>query len=112
MKENAMRATEKMPCPCKTCRLVSSSYACDNKECPRWSAWWKDQWEMTRALFRTAKDALPNPAPVNKLQYDTPDHVRRYLAEDPCDNCKIPKDLCSTPCRSKKQWDGAKGGYE
>ena len=111
MEEITMNGAEKMPSPCKTCRLVSSSYGCDNKNCPRWSAWWKDQWERTRALFRAAMDV-----PVKKnpyaFQYDTPDQVRRYLSEDPCEKCKIPKDLCSTPCRSKKTWEDARGDWQ
>lgn len=110
MEDNMINVTEKTPCPCKTCRRVSNSYACDNKECTRWQEWWIEQWERTRVLFRAAKDIQPAPAPANKLQYDTPDHVRRYLAEDPCTKCKIPKDLCSTPCRSKKNWEDAKKG--
>ena len=109
MDKNTMKAVNKTPSPCKTCRQVSSSYSCDNKDCPRWKAWWLDQWERTRILLCSVKDAPPEENPY-AFQYDTPDHVRRYLSEDPCEKCKIPKEFCSTPCRSKKTWEDARGG--
>ena len=40
--------------------------------------------------------------------YAPPERVREYLATDPCTGCLCPRDLCSTPCRSKQTWEKEK----
>ena len=111
MKIDAKKHESQSFSPCKTCRLVNNAFACDNINCSRWQSWWKNEWERTRLLFRAAMDA---PAPNNPFafQYDTPEHVRRYMAEDPCEKCKIPKNFCGASCMSKKRWIEAKGEEE
>ena len=94
------------PSPCETCTSVVVPRRCDNKECPVWRAWWLERWEQIRSCVRARLNMPPVEDPAkDKFQYDTPEHVRRYLKEKPCEKCQVPKDLCHGACRSLRRWE-------
>jgi len=94
------------PSPCNTCKCVAYPRRCENKECQAWREWWIERWEQIRSCAQARLNMAPTETPArDKFQYDTPDHIRRYLQEKPCEKCQVPKDLCHGVCRSLRRWE-------
>lgn len=75
--------------PCLRCTRVPAPDCCNDKNCRLWQAWFVDRWDALRLSARQVMEA-------------------EYMAHDPCAACLCPKNLCSTPCRMKRVWLGAK----
>ena len=106
----AVRA-DKFPSPCLTCTRVQDPIACENKNCGAWKEWFIYRWEMIRAHPRSTMErgkAKPLGVPLGGRFYPHPEQITDYLEKDPCDGCKCPKDLCTTPCRVRRVWMEAK----
>lgn len=98
--------------PCLRCTRVRDPRNCENKNCQVWRAWFLKSWEQTRLLVRerTMRATLiPDGVRIGGRWYSPPHKLREYLAEDPCDKCAMPKNLCATACQSKRAWLQAKG---
>lgn len=97
----------KYPSPCLTCTRVPNPRACENKECRRWRQWFLDRWALIHAYPRHYMDQIehrPSGVVIGGSTYAHPDRVRQYLSKDPCDGCPCTKDMCATPCRTKRLW--------
>ena len=94
-------------CPCTYCSKVANPSNCDNKKCVPWQRWFLQKWECTRALFCVPYENAPlqvTGIPLGGHRYAHPHRVREYRANGPCQGCRLPKDLCTTPCSAKKVW--------
>lgn len=102
---------EKNPSPCLTCTRVADPRNCENKNCQLWQRWFLQRWEQIhnypRVKMETGK-MEPVGVPLGGRHYAAPNQVEQYLGNDPCDHCRCPKDLCSSPCRVKRAWANAK----
>lgn len=97
--------------PCLTCTSVRDPGNCENKNCARWRSWFIGKWEHIRQFPRMQMEtASPNMGSVNigGMPYVLPHRVRDYLQKDPCSQCACPKNLCGTPCPTRKAWDSMK----
>ena len=100
-----------MLCPCTYCSRVANPNNCDNKKCVPWQRWFLRKWEHTRNLFRVPYDHSPlqeTGVPLGGHRYSHPHRVREYLESGPCTLCRLPKDLCTTPCPAKRTWQRQK----
>ena len=79
--------------PCEGCTRVKDPASCENKRCGAWSMWFLKNWEQLRGYPRRIMDS-PD-APV-------------IPGEDPCSLCASPRELCCTPCRSRRAWEKAR----
>ena len=97
--------------PCTYCCRVADPKNCDNKKCVPWQKWFVKRWEQTRQMFRTPLEkATTRPAgiPLGGHRYVHPHRVRAYQQNGPCGQCKLPADLCHTPCPAKRHWEAEK----
>lgn len=97
--------------PCTYCCRVADPQNCDNKKCSTWQKWFMERWEQTRKLFRASMDSAvmqPEGVPLGGQRYPHPHRVRSYLQNGPCHSCKIPKDICDTPCPQRQVWERKK----
>lgn len=93
--------------PCTYCCRVADPKNCDNKKCVPWKQWFLTRWEDTRKLFRESKEItshIPMGIPLGGHYYPHPHQTREFLENGPCKHCKIPKDICYTPCPAQLQW--------
>ncbi len=98
--------------PCLRCIKVADPRNCENKNCKTWQAWFLGRWELIRQYPRQEMDRTPlKPAGVaiGGSRYCHPAQVKTYLTKDPCESCRCPKDLCTTPCRIRRTWEEARG---
>lgn len=98
--------------PCLSCIQVSDPRNCENKNCRRWRAWFLDRWALIHAYQRRDMDTAPLRSvgvPLGGRHYCHPEHTRQYLAADPCQSCRCPRDLCTSPCRIRRAWEEARG---
>lgn len=95
--------------PCQYCTRVKDSQNCENKNCTVWRKWFFAQWEQTRKLYRKGMDATGKNTGVvlGGQYYCSPHRVTEYLHTDPCEVCKLPRQLCDKPCKQKNQWEQA-----
>ena len=99
------------PSPCLTCMRVKNPRACDDKDCKVWQNWFLSRWELIHKYPRQQMESAqlkPVGVNVGGTHYAAPHQVRAYLQTDPCENCKCPKDLCTTPCRVRRAWEEAR----
>lgn len=97
--------------PCAYCCRVADPKNCDNKKCSTWQKWFLNRWEQTRKLFRASMDKATVQAagvPLGGHHYPHPHRVREYLKDGPCTRCKIPNDLCTSPCPVRQVWERKK----
>jgi len=97
--------------PCTYCCRVATPANCDNKKCVPWQKWFLKSWEQTRQLFSAPMEHAPVQTagvPLGGHRYAHPHRVRAYLQNGPCGHCKLPKDLCHTPCPARKIWEEEK----
>lgn len=78
--------------PCGSCTRVKDPANCENKNCGAWRTWFSTRWDLLRSYPRRMMDS-----------------VQKSFVEDPCSCCGSPRDLCRTPCRSRREWDKARG---
>ena len=92
--------------PCMRCQRVPEPETCENKECLAWRKWFARQWEEVRRIPRLEKEAPGEPEGlvIGGVRYALPHRVRAYLTADPCDDCRMPRDLCKPECRAKRHW--------
>lgn len=98
--------------PCLYCSRVADTKTCDNKKCRPWQKWFVKRWEQTRRQFRAPMEqAAVRQAgvPLGGNRYVSPHRIREYLEEGPCPHCKLPKELCDSPCPPYRQWEKTKG---
>ena len=74
--------------PCQGCTRVKDPGNCENKNCSHWRKWFLKQWDLLRGYPRRQMDG-PRPSVVG----------------DPCSQCASPRELCRTPCRSRRAWE-------
>lgn len=97
--------------PCIRCTRVADPLECDNKNCRPWRQWFEDSWDSVRRaprLQREARKRQMEGVVIGGQQYALPHRVHSYLDNDPCSGCLCPRDLCSIPCRIKRDWVAAK----
>lgn len=105
MKKNTIYA---IPEPCRGCTLTKDPAACENKQCSRWRQWFVKRWDAIHTYPRKKMEQpLPVGISVGGRRYLHPDHMRQYMANDPCKGCVCTQDLCKTPCRTKTTWEKA-----
>lgn len=98
--------------PCALCARVKDPGNCENKNCKIWQKWFLSRWELIRGYPRQAMDQMPlKPVGVSigGRLYSHPTQKRNYIAADPCDSCKCPRECCAGPCRVRKAWEEVKG---
>lgn len=103
-----MRTNIMQTSPCLRCVRVSDPRNCENKNCPLWRRWFIDRWDTLRKQPRQAKEEqvlMPVGISVGGNRYAHPSQTRAYLQNDPCQSCLCPKDLCVTPCPTRRAWD-------
>lgn len=97
--------------PCLSCTRVRNPGNCENKQCKVWQKWFCEQWELTRRTARARMEAA-DPAPlgvsIGGRRYAQPHQVQDYLERDPCTVCLCPRELCTSPCRLRRQWEEVK----
>lgn len=93
--------------PCLHCTRVKDAQNCENKNCKPWRQWFLERWEYTRRLYRKGMDQCSGKpgVPLGGRRYCQPHQITAYLQEDPCQRCKLPRDLCHTPCKLRTQWE-------
>ena len=97
--------------PCTTCKLVSDPDNCENKCCQLWQRWFISRWDQLRReprLLREVHPRQPEGTPIGGQHYALPHRVQGYLDNDPCRNCLCPRDLCTIPCRIKRDWQSVR----
>lgn len=97
--------------PCLTCTRVKNPGDCENKNCRVWREWFLTSWDSVRnypRLKMESSHAGPESISIGGNQYVLPHRMREYLEKDPCENCLCPKDLCTSPCPSRRAWLEAK----
>ena len=100
-----------MNSPCLTCTRVKNPQSCENKACKEWQSWFVDRWDSMRRYVRDEIRKAPleeSGIPLGGHKYAAPHLVRKYLQVNPCTRCRIPADLCSTPCHRKEIWQSAR----
>jgi hypothetical protein len=103
-----MRTILQQTSPCLRCTRVKDPRNCENKNCQQWQRWFINRWDSLRACPRQAKEQevlMPVGISVGGTRYAHPNHTRTYLKNDPCNACRCPKDLCTSPCPSKRAWE-------
>ena len=95
-----MGAVKGRPSPCLRCSRVDDPRDCDNKNCGVWRAWFIYKWDLLRTQAMPAETASED-----AFRYEAPGYVRAHLQKDPCEGCLYPKDLCGSPCRTKRSWE-------
>ena len=99
------------PSPCLRCCRVKDPRNCENKNCQTWRRWFLRRWELIRGYPRQAQEQAkltPVGISVGGNRYAPPHQTRNYLIHDPCQSCLCPKDLCTTPCPSRRNWEDAR----
>lgn len=97
--------------PCLYCYKVPDPKNCDNKKCKPWQNWFVKRWEQTRKQFRTPMERaalLEGGVPLGGHRYASPHRVREYLENGPCPTCKLPRELCDSPCPAHRVWQTRK----
>lgn len=98
--------------PCVLCTRVKDPGNCENKNCKVWQKWFLARWELIRGFPRQAMEQAPlTPVGISLGGhiYCHPSQKRDYIANNPCDTCKCPQDLCTAPCRVRRVWEESKG---
>lgn len=99
---------DRRPSPCLRCTRVPDPENCENKQCGQWKAWFLERWEQLRRDQRLRRE-LCKPVEVGVViggrHYAAPHEVRSYLAKDPCQQCLLPKALCTTACPERRAWE-------
>ncbi len=93
--------------PCLSCTSVRDPGNCENKNCVRWRNWFIRRWDTIRCYPRMEmeqKQPTLDGVNIGGISYMLPHRLREYLQKDPCSSCVCPKDLCSTPCPTKRAW--------
>lgn len=96
-----------MTSPCMRCTRVADPRACENKDCRQWQQWFIGKWNAMRVAPRLDMEQLPRQPEgvcIGGRYYATPHKVSHYLQTDPCEKCLCPRDLCTLPCRIKRDW--------
>lgn len=100
-----------LTCPCNRCTKVPHPWDCDNKECPRWRKWFIHRWDTLRAMPRLSIEKRPREPEglyIGGNYYALPHRVDNYLNTDPCEKCLCPRDLCTIPCRVRRDWQAVR----
>ena len=103
-----MRTNLQQTSPCLRCTRVKDPRSCENKNCQVWQRWFINRWDLLRGQPLQAKEQevlMPVGISVGGTRYAHPNHTRKYLQNDPCKACRCPKDLCTTPCPSRRAWE-------
>lgn len=111
----SMSSKIKSPSPCLTCTRVPDPRNCENKNCKRWQKWFLARWALIHAYPRKVMEKAelrPEGVNVGGNLYAPPHRVREYLGTDPCKKCLCPRDLCSSPCRGKLEWEKEKEAWD
>ena len=92
------------PSPCDTCEKE-----CNHKKgCDAWKirtlTIWKQFNGYTKRRYKGVKK-------VQKFAYEHPDLLRKYLAEGPCNGCKIEKN-CDNACGAYYAWWDARQAWQ
>jgi len=97
--------TEKRISPCVHCTRVQNPGECENKSCSDWRQWFICRWDAMRREPRQIRDQDGEilGVAVGGNRYAAPHQVRKYLRQDPCEGCLIPRDLCAIPCRIRRK---------
>ena len=106
-----MRTITQQPSPCLRCTRVKDPRNCENKNCQDWRRWFICRWEQIRAYPRQAKDNEKLQAvgiTLGGRRYAAPHQTRKYLNNDPCQSCRCPRELCTSPCPTRRAWDDAR----
>lgn len=93
--------------PCLYCSRVANPGNCDNKKCRPWQIWFMEQWDQTRKRFTVPMQTAAlqqSGVPLGGHRYDSPHRVREYRKNGPCAVCKLPQQLCDTPCPALRVW--------
>jgi hypothetical protein len=96
--------------PCISCTRVTDPENCEDKRCQAWQRWFTDAWDQLRRQPRLSMETHPKKPEgmvIGGVRYALPHRVKGYLQKDPCDGCLCPRDLCTLPCRVKRDWDQA-----
>ena len=96
--------------PCVSCDRVVDPANCDNKDCKAWRQWYIATWDDMRRAPRVNMEqvaTVPEGTVIGGVRYALPHRVHDYLRNDPCSNCLCPRDLCTIPCRIKREWKSA-----
>ena len=105
------RSSQSYASPCIRCTRVRDPKACENKQCKDWQRWFLDRWALIHNYPREQMETAELQhvgVPLGGRHYAAPHQVRKYLAEDPCDACPCPRDLCNVPCRVRRAWEKAR----
>lgn len=102
-----MMDMEKRLSPCLYCTGVENPAECENKNCGPWRHWFICRWEQLRREARSIWENSPGNlgVSVGGRKYAAPHQVTEYLETDPCSQCGSPRNLCSVPCRRKRNWE-------
>ena len=92
--------------PCQYCTRVKDPQNCENKNCKPWREWFFTQWEQTRKRYRKGMDTIgvKRGVPLGGERYEAPHRVTEYLNTNPCDACKLPRELCHKACKQLLEW--------
>ena len=104
-----------MNSPCFECTRVRDPQACENKICREWQGWFLGRWDAMRENVRKQMDATTTcdiGIPLGGERYAPPHRMQAYLADDPCDRCLCPKDLCHMPCPARMNWAEKNAGVK
>lgn len=97
--------------PCLTCTSVRDPGNCENKNCVRWRNWFIGRWDSIRSYPRMQMERQsPRVDGVNigGVSYVLPHRLREYLSKDPCQECLCPRQLCQTPCPTRRAWENTR----
>ena len=93
--------------PCISCTRVTDPENCENKNCRVWQRWYIETWDQLRREPRLQKERQEKETEgtvIGGVRYALPHRVHDYLRNDPCTGCLCPRDLCTIPCRIKRDW--------
>ena len=97
--------------PCLTCTSVRDPANCENKNCARWRTWFIGKWEALRQDHRLRMERTApalDSVSIGGMPYVLPHRAQDYLQKNPCSDCPCPKNLCTTPCPSRRAWNAAR----
>ena len=97
--------------PCIRCNRVADPMNCENKNCLPWRQWFLTSWDRLRREPRLSREHYPKQPEgmvIGGQHYALPHRVENYLDRDPCSGCLCPRDLCTIPCRIKRDWQRAR----
>lgn len=97
--------------PCLSCTRVAQPRECENKNCKAWRSWFVGRWDALRIQPRLSMEKVktePEGVCIGGETYALPHRVKGYLESDPCEKCLCPRDLCTVPCKIKRNWKHAR----